>query len=215
MADRIVRAETVSHPHLLVLLGDGRALVTVLKPAARLDIGRSQEADLPLAWDATVSSVHAVVERHLDLVTVEDLGPSRNGTFVNGTPITTRARLADRDIVRCGSTEILLRCPFVVELRETVPIPPTVDWALLSPTERRVLITMLDLWPLELRLQRAPSTEVLARELGLGESTVKTHLQSMFRKLAVYGVDADRRSLADAASNNERALRDLAGRDRP
>lgn len=201
--ERVIKAPAVQHPYFVFTDPSGRCLVAKVGPGARLVLGRSEEADLPLHWDRTVSSVHAVVERHLDLVTVEDVGPSTNGTFVNGSKIDGRMRLADRDVLRCASTELLVRAPVIDAASGTVALPPAIDWSTLTPTERRVVLALVELWPVELRLQRAPSTQVLADHLGLGTETVRSHLKSIYVKVRAFGVDATREALAEAATGSE------------
>lgn len=201
--ERVIRATAVQHPYFVFSDPSGRALVAKVGPGARLVLGRSKEADLPLHWDATVSTVHAVVERHLDLVTVEDLGPSTNGTYVNGSKVTARTRLADRDVLRCASTELLVRAPVIDAASGTVALPPSIDWSTLTPTERRVVLSLLELWPAEQRLQRAPSTQVLAEALGLGSETVRSHLKSIYVKVRPFGIEATREALAEAATGSE------------
>jgi hypothetical protein len=51
--------------------------------------------------DSTVSSKHARIFRGADGFYLEDL-QSRNGTFVNGEPVTQKRRLADHDVIRFG-----------------------------------------------------------------------------------------------------------------
>ncbi|GAA3827199.1 FAD-dependent oxidoreductase [Nocardioides panacisoli] len=57
-----------------------------------------------------------VSRRHLKLLpsplglSVVDLG-SRNGTLVNGRPVTSRTALADGDVIRLGRTELVVRLP--------------------------------------------------------------------------------------------------------
>lgn len=68
-------------------------------------IGRGPENAIRLDDDSTVSSRHAVVERRLDGLWIEDDG-STNGTFVNGSRITTWRLLQGGDVVRIGRTEL-------------------------------------------------------------------------------------------------------------
>ena len=91
-----------SGPQLLLLLGPDRWRVT---------IGRDPGADVALAWDAEVSRTHALLERVGPGWTLVDDGLSRNGTFVNGTRVHGRRRLADGDCVRAGAAEIVYREP--------------------------------------------------------------------------------------------------------
>jgi pSer/pThr/pTyr-binding forkhead associated (FHA) protein len=70
----------------------------------KLLIGRAEECDVrPLSEE--VSRRHCVVIVGPADAWIEDLG-SRNGTFVNGTRITEKTKLADGDMIRVGSLEL-------------------------------------------------------------------------------------------------------------
>lgn len=74
----------------------------------KLLIGRAEECDVrPLSEE--VSRRHCAITVGPAEVWVEDLG-SRNGTFVNGTKIAERTKVADGDIVRVGSLELKVSC---------------------------------------------------------------------------------------------------------
>ncbi len=74
-------------------------------------IGRAEQCDVrPLSED--VSRRHCAVTVGPTEVWVEDLG-SRNGTFVNGTKITERIKVADGDMIRVGSLELKVSCAMV------------------------------------------------------------------------------------------------------
>src|SRR3954447_12586662 len=63
----------------------------------RSSLGRATTNDVVVLLDATVSRLHAVIERYPTGFCVRDLG-SANGTFVNGEPVrgeTRRRRAAD------------------------------------------------------------------------------------------------------------------------
>lgn len=199
-AERLLQMADVRQPYVVLPRSAERLLVVRVEPGARLVLGRSKDADLPLSFDATVSTVHASIERHLDLLTIEDLGPSTNGTFVNGVKITSRTRLNDRDVVRCASTEMLIRSPVIDGEGRTIALPPSIDWSVLTPTERRVVARLIELWPPEERLTRAPTTAQLADALALGQETVRSHLKSIYGKLRAFNVEPTREALAEAAT---------------
>lgn len=199
--ERLIEAASVRDPYAIVMRGDDKIYVARIGSRARLVIGRAGDADLPLSFDPTVSSVHATLERHLNLVTIEDLGPSTNGTFVNGQRVTQRTTLRDRDVVRCAGTEIVMRCPEGGEDGRTIAMLPTIDWSVLTPTELRVVVTLLELWPPEERLRRAPTTAVLGEAMSLGAETVRSHLKSIYAKLRQFDVEPTREALAAAADD--------------
>lgn len=209
-AEALIRAESVDEPHLVILGNEQALTVCVNVKAARLTVGRSSASHLPLSWDRAVSSVHAAVARELDLFTIEDLGPSRNGTFVNGIQATARTRLEDRDVIRCGSTEITVRCPVADEAGGTELLPVKPDWSSLTPMERRVVLALIELWPAERRHFDPPPNLEIGAELGIGYETVRTHMVRIYKKLSAFGVENNRTAVAEAATRDERALRALA-----
>lgn len=74
----------------------------------QLLIGRAEQCDVrPLSEE--VSRRHCAVTVGPADVWIEDLG-SRNGTYVNGTRITERTKLADGDLIRVGSLELKVSC---------------------------------------------------------------------------------------------------------
>lgn len=66
-------------------------------------IGRHSDNDI-FFTNATVSRIHAKIVWDNDTFLIEDLN-STNGTFLNGTKITS-ARLASKDIIRIGKVEL-------------------------------------------------------------------------------------------------------------
>jgi len=73
----------------------------------RILVGRAPSADLRLD-DPRISRLHARIEMRDDGVYVEDLG-SRNGTSVDGKPVTEPRRLAADDEVTVGSAALVFR----------------------------------------------------------------------------------------------------------
>ena len=67
-------------------------------------VGRGPGSALRFDDDDYVSSRHAQITPAADGVWVEDLG-STNGTFVNGSPVTTARLLHAGDLIRIGETE--------------------------------------------------------------------------------------------------------------
>jgi DNA-binding winged helix-turn-helix (wHTH) protein len=96
------------------LVKDGKRLP--LQPGANV-LGRDQEG---IEIDSvTVSRRHARLMVTGDIVTVEDLD-SKNGTFVNGQPVSTPVQLRDGDEIRTGSV--------VLRFRMTSPTGSTATW---------------------------------------------------------------------------------------
>ena len=86
-----------------------------------ITIGRTADADLSLAWDPSVSSVHAQLVPLGSHWLISDDGLSRNGTFVNGQRLGARRRLRDGDLVRVGATTLSFHDPGA-ERRNTTTI---------------------------------------------------------------------------------------------
>ncbi len=71
----------------------------------RATLGRATTNDVVVLLDATVSRLHAVIERYPTGFCVRDLG-SANGTFVNGEPVRGETRLRTGDELRLGSSRL-------------------------------------------------------------------------------------------------------------
>ncbi len=70
----------------------------------RASLGRGTENSVVLA-DGHVSSRHAVLDYHRDAWWVSDVG-SRNGTLLNGEPITAEAQLQEGDLLGLGQVRL-------------------------------------------------------------------------------------------------------------
>lgn len=97
----------------LIVSGDGATPTSRVVPLAEdadltlgRDVGVDAGVDVPIDHDA-VSRQHARIRRRGDQITVEDLG-SRNGTLVNGQPITGARRLTAGDTIRVGPAQAIL-----------------------------------------------------------------------------------------------------------
>jgi pSer/pThr/pTyr-binding forkhead associated (FHA) protein len=84
-----------------------RGTIKTRRFGRRILVGRSPSADLRLD-DPSVSRLHARIELRDDGVYVEDLG-SRNGTSVDGVPVTAPRRLEVDDEVAVGSAALVFR----------------------------------------------------------------------------------------------------------
>lgn len=71
----------------------------------RLLIGRSNDCDIALADDKEASRVHCELVFDQGSINIADLG-SKNGTLVNGVPITGRYQIKNDDIILVGKTEL-------------------------------------------------------------------------------------------------------------
>jgi len=73
----------------------------------RLVMGRDANCDLPLVDDKEVSRNHCELTLEDDVIRIVDLG-SKNGTLVNGVPISGSYQLQNDDIILVGKTEMRL-----------------------------------------------------------------------------------------------------------
>jgi predicted component of type VI protein secretion system len=145
----------------------------------RVTIGRDPEADVAIAWDAEVSRTHALLERVGLAWTAVDDGLSRNGSFVNGSRVIGRCRLADGDRLRVGATEITYRDSHATGAESTAAAgfgPPIMP---LSPMQRKVLIALSR--PVHSGQSPSPATNrQIAEEVYLSVDAVKAHLRVLY-----------------------------------
>jgi pSer/pThr/pTyr-binding forkhead associated (FHA) protein len=90
---------------MLAYEADNKGKVEVALDKDVMIIGRSRQCEVQLKDDGQVSRRHAEVRKLPDgQFAVRDLG-SKNGTFVNGAPISTWV-LKDGDVIMIGTTKI-------------------------------------------------------------------------------------------------------------
>jgi hypothetical protein len=94
---------------LIVRPGHRLQRVVPLDAARRLTLGRDPTADIPIAWDARVSRLHALLARAGDRWLLSDDGFSRNGTFCNDERVTAPRPLRDGDVIQLGETTLVFR----------------------------------------------------------------------------------------------------------
>ena len=87
-------------------------------------LGREETNDIVIQ-DAEVSRRHCQINRDGDEFTIQDLN-STNGTFINGSQITTPHILSNGDKVGLGQTTLLFEARAVVEIAENDYIAPDV-----------------------------------------------------------------------------------------
>ena len=185
-------------------------------PAGRteLTVGRSQEADISLAWDVEVSAVHAVLERLAGELALVDDGLSRNGSYVNGGRVRGRHRLRDQDMLRFGQTVVLTRTPTGGSNRKTITARRPALAPTLSEQQRRVLVALCR--PLtQSGVGTPPATnQEIADELFLSVGAVKVHLRALFGKFGLDGLAQNKKRTALAARALQSGLvteRDVRG----
>lgn len=105
-------------------------------------VGSTPGSEITLR-ESGVSRRHAVIRWVKDRVVVEDLG-SRNGTFVNGRPVTLAA-LCSGDLVSFGSVELVFETADATEAEVALPCPAVPSTAATSPEEAAGKTTALPL----------------------------------------------------------------------
>jgi pSer/pThr/pTyr-binding forkhead associated (FHA) protein len=179
-----LEAERRGTPFVLYRDDGGGQRILALDGAVReVTIGRGAASDVPLAWDAEVSRVHALLERLGGAWTIVDDGLSRNGTFVNGERIRGRRRLRDGDVIAVGASVLAFADP---PGRDSLATEPTRegDRPALSAAQRRVLDALCR--PCLASPGAAPaSNREIAEELRIGTETVKTHLHALYELFAI------------------------------
>ncbi|HUQ90301.1 MAG TPA: DUF4123 domain-containing protein [Bryobacteraceae bacterium] len=115
----------------------------LLEPGEMVSFGRSEPAKIALSWDTFLSREHFRIGNESKGWKVVDAG-SRNGTFLNGQPLTEEAILKDNDLVQAGTTT----------LRAQFTHPPT-------PPERLMAILRKEPLPLYAVVDSAVSPDIL------------------------------------------------------
>jgi pSer/pThr/pTyr-binding forkhead associated (FHA) protein len=94
-------------PALQLVVTDGPSVGQTFRLGSdELTIGREEGSDIELD-DLTVSHDHALVRRHGEVTTIEDLR-STNGTTVNGAVISRPVRIEPGDLIMVGAVELLV-----------------------------------------------------------------------------------------------------------
>ncbi len=183
---RIHEAERAGQPFIAYRDGAGNLAVQPLGSDERLTFGRDAGNSVVLAWDATVSRTHALLERLGEQWVLSDEGLSRHGTFVNEERIGTR-RLDDGDVVRLGATALHFHDP------KSMTSPPLVTTmagdasqiARVTPAQRRVLIALCTPLAAGEVAAVAASNNEIASELVLSIDAVRTHMKALYREFGV------------------------------
>ncbi|MFT7475055.1 MAG: S-DNA-T family DNA segregation ATPase FtsK/SpoIIIE, partial [Verrucomicrobiales bacterium] len=96
------------HRHWVgVISGPDAGSFRALAPSEYVAVGSGPLNDLVIEND-TISAAHLLVEHQTDSIVVEDLN-SRNGTWLNGSPIAEPTSVAPADVIRIGSSQLAVR----------------------------------------------------------------------------------------------------------
>jgi pSer/pThr/pTyr-binding forkhead associated (FHA) protein len=184
----LIAVEREGEPFLVYSAQDGaQMLLSLANRERRITIGRALECDVPLFYDAGVSRTHALLECLGSDWTLVDDGLSRNGSFINGTRITGRRRLADGDRLVFGDSLVVFRAPVRIDRDPTVALPDAESAATLSATQRAVLVALArPVWSGD---AAAPATNLaVAQEINLSVDSVKAHLRVLYERYAIAGL---------------------------
>ncbi len=177
----IIAAERTGYPFLVWRTDDGEQRLLLLEHSNwRVTIGRDAGADVPLPWDAEVSRTHALVEQVGRGWMLVDDGLSRNGSFVNGARVVGRRRLADKDRLVVGASQITYRetSGSVTQTASAIDTPAAFT---LTPMQRKVLIALCR--PVQESASETPATNrQISEEVFLTVDAVKAHLRVLFER---------------------------------
>lgn len=111
----LTRQVDKSIPVALIDLVTGKAFA-VVTPICKM--GRDLANDIPLAGDRSLSRFHCQIRQNGSDYYVEDCG-SRNGTFLNGSPIAVPRKLQNGDVLSAG----VCRYRFTLQAHDSVTEP--------------------------------------------------------------------------------------------
>jgi pSer/pThr/pTyr-binding forkhead associated (FHA) protein len=213
-------AEREGQPFLLYTDDAGRQQIVVLdaERQGRVIVGRGSEVEVNLEWDTDVSRLHAEIEHLGGRWTVADDGLSRNGTYLNGERLRGRRRLAERDRLRFGATNVAFRAPVAARPTTTqgtsigVDAPPPA----ITAAQKRVLLALARPVLAEGSYATPATNRQIAEELFLSIDAVKTHLRALTVRFGIADLPQNRKRarLVELALQNgaisERDLEDTA-----
>ncbi|HEX7354086.1 MAG TPA: FHA domain-containing protein [Mycobacteriales bacterium] len=147
-------------------------------------VGRGPGVDIQVD-DPTVSRLHAELVRRGPYVYVADLGLSRNGTLVNGRPV-TRAVLGPHDVITFGAVRArVVGVPEHDSAEGTREIGRQQVVPELTRRERDVLVALCRPALDQSAFATPASTRDVARELVVTEAAVKQHLLRLYHKFNI------------------------------
>lgn len=168
----------------------GRDRVVTLDGPSYLVGSDVESADIAVS-DATVSRVHAVLERVGTTWLVRDVG-SRNGTRVGGERLTGQRRLRNGDEIILGRTRLVFLDSTEGRRQSTDSLASPPDN--LTRMERRVLVELCRPLMSHNAFQPPSSVREIATRLYIGRNAVQAHLSNLYDKFGIApDGDANRR----------------------
>lgn len=146
-------------------------------------VGRGPGVDIELD-DPTVSRLHAELVRRGPYVYVSDLGLSRNGTLVNGRPV-TRAVVGPHDVISFGAVRGRVCGVPEHDESDTADLGRGQVVPELTRRERDVLTALCRPALDQSAFATPASTRDVAEELVVTEAAVKQHLLRLYHKFGI------------------------------
>jgi hypothetical protein len=191
----LLAAERTGEPFLALRDQEGRLVFFATDGGQTHTLGRREEADVSIDWDAEVSGLHAELQCLGGEWAILDDGLSTNGTFVNARRVNGRQRLRDGDRIRIGKTILAYRCGSPVQVAATAVAPKGSALQELTETQRRVLIALCRPFRDGDSFATPATNQQIAEEVYLGVDAVKMHMRALFAKF----------ELGELAQNEKRA----------
>jgi predicted component of type VI protein secretion system len=169
-------------PPMFWLHVDGQLRGKVVLDGERLIVGRGPGCDVVLD-DDTVSSDHLQLTRHGGAVLALDLD-SRNGTQLNGVPLSRTTRLRHGDTLVLGRARLQLVLAAVAGGDKTEPA--TSSTITLSDQEREIACALVSPFRAPGAIAPRPASRAeIADAVHLSERTVQRRLDSLCVKVAL------------------------------
>jgi FHA domain-containing protein/regulatory LuxR family protein len=192
-----IEAERAGQPFLVFRDGgDEQRIAAIAAGSAELWVGRSESADVRLAWDEEVSALHAQIAVVRGECTLVDDGLSRNGSYVNEERVHGRRLLRDGDALRFGRTTVVFRRPGDSVPDPTVAAAEGSAAASVSPAQRRVLVALCRPYKDGGSFATPATNQEIGGELHLSVDAVKTHMRALFEKLGVGDLPQNQKRVA-------------------
>jgi hypothetical protein len=178
----LLAAERTGEPFLAFRDQQGRLSFFATDGGQTHTLGRREEVDVSIGWDAEVSGLHAELQCLGGEWAILDDGLSTNGTFVNAQRVSGRQRLRDGDRIRIGRTVLVYKCGSPVQVAATAVAPKGGTLQELTETQRRVLIALCRPFRNGDSFATPATNQQIAEEVCLGVDAVKMHMRALFGK---------------------------------